>query len=351
MADILMRVGIGNGPTSIGGGRAPRLPGSTVSGGYVTRESGSRVTILVAGGAGFVGSHLCERLLAAGHAVVCVDNLVTGSVANVEHLCACPGFTFLQHDIVEPLPDLPALDEIYHLASPASPPVYQKFAVETLRVNSEGTYRLLELAVQNNARFLYASTSEVYGDPLEHPQREAYRGNVSTIGPRSMYDEAKRYGEALAMAYQRDRGVPVSIARIFNTYGPRMDPGDGRVVTNFITQALRNEPISVYGDGTQTRSFQYVDDLVEGLVCLMASGYGKPVNLGNPEEYTMLELARLVQDLTDSPSEIAYMPLPEDDPRLRRPDISLAKDVLGWEPVVPVRDGLARTIEYLRTVI
>lgn len=307
--------------------------------------------VIVAGGAGFIGSHLCDRLIANGHEVICIDNLVTGSTDNIAHLRDNPAFTFIEHDLAEPLPGLPPVDQIYHMASPASPPVYQQYAIETMRVNAEGSRHLLEFAMLHGARFLYASTSEVYGDPHEHPQRETYRGNVSTIGPRSMYDEAKRYGEALTMAYHRGRGVEVRIARIFNTYGPRMDPEDGRVVTNFITQALRNEPISVYGDGTQTRSFQYVDDLVEGLVRLMASDYCRPVNLGNPEEYTMLELARLVQDLTDSPSEIVYMPLPEDDPRQRRPDISLAKSVLDWEPVVPVRVGLARTIEYLRTVV
>lgn len=320
------------------------------TGGYI-RESRSGVAILVAGGAGFIGSHLCERLLNDGHEVVCVDNLVTGTETNIASFRQRPGFTFIKHDIVEPLPDLPALEQIYHLASPASPPVYQEFAVETMRVNSEGTYRMLELALRNGARFFFASTSEVYGDPLEHPQREEYRGNVSTIGPRSMYDEAKRYGEALTSTYARSYGVETRIVRIFNTYGPRMDPADGRVVTNFIVQALRNEPITVYGDGSQTRSFQYVSDLVEGMVRLMASNCARPVNIGSPVEYTMLQLAGLIQDLTDSRSEIVYRPLPEDDPRQRQPDISRARDVLGWEPVVPVRDGLARTIQYLRSVI
>lgn len=307
--------------------------------------------IIVAGGAGFIGSHLCDRLLADGHEVIAIDNFVTGSATNLDHLRDNPALTFIQHDLTEPLPDLPAADQIYHMASPASPPVYQRYPIETMRVNAEGSRYLLEYALEHGARFLYGSTSEVYGDPIEHPQRETYRGNVSTTGPRSMYDEAKRYGEALAMAFHRSHGVEVRIARIFNTYGPRMDPDDGRVVTNFVTQALRNEPISVYGDGTQTRSFQYVSDLVEGLVRLMNSDYCGPVNLGNPEEYTMLELAKLVQDLTDSPSEIVYKPLPEDDPRQRRPDISLAKQVLDWQPTVPVRTGIARTIEYLRTVI
>jgi dTDP-glucose 4,6-dehydratase len=290
-------------------------------------------------------------LLNDGYEVVCVDNLVTGAEMNIAALRQRRGFTFINHDIIEPLPELPSLEQIYHLASPASPPVYQEFAVETMRVNSEGSYRLLELALQNHARFLFASTSEVYGDPLEHPQREEYRGNVSMIGPRAMYDEAKRYGEALTSTYARSRGLETRIVRIFNTFGPRMDPADGRVVTNFIAQALRNEPITVYGDGSQTRSFQYVSDLVEGIVRLMASNYSGPVNIGNPEEYTMLQLADLVQQLTGTSSEIVFRPLPEDDPRQRKPDITLASRELGWEPCVPVVDGLRRTIEYLRTVV
>jgi nucleoside-diphosphate-sugar epimerase len=314
-------------------------------------ESGLFVRILVTGGAGFIGSHLSERLLDDGHEVIAVDNLVTGSTANIDSFRNRDGFTFIEHDVIQPLPDLPALDRIYHLASPASPPVYQEYAIETMRVNSEGTRLLLELAEQNGARFFYASTSEIYGDPLEHPQREEYRGNVSTIGPRSMYDEAKRYGEAMCSAFTRSRGVETRIVRIFNTYGPRMDPEDGRVVTNFISQALRNEPITVYGDGTQTRSFQYVSDLVDGMVKLMESDCDQPVNIGNPEEYTMLQLAELVLELTGASSEVVHRPLPEDDPKQRRPDISLAKRELGWEPVVPVSDGLQRTIEYLRTVV
>jgi nucleoside-diphosphate-sugar epimerase len=314
-------------------------------------ESRMSVAVLVAGGAGFIGSHLCERLLNDGHDVICVDNLVTGSTANIDHLRENPAFSFIEHDIIELLPEFPTLERIYHLASPASPPVYQEFAVETMRVNSEGTYRLLELADRDGARFFYASTSEVYGDPLEHPQREEYRGNVSTTGPRSMYDEAKRYGEALTATYARSRGVETRIVRIFNTYGPRMDPADGRVVTNFVSQALRGEPITVYGDGTQTRSFQYVSDLVDGMVRLMESDCSKPVNIGNPVEYTMLQLADLVLELTGTSSEVVFRPLPEDDPKQRRPDISLAKSTLDWEPKVPVADGLRRTIEYLRTVV
>jgi nucleoside-diphosphate-sugar epimerase len=309
------------------------------------------VKVLVAGGAGFIGSHLCERLLHDGHTVVSMDNMVTGSAANFEAFQTCERFTSIEHDIVEPLPDMPAFDRIYHLASPASPPVYQQYAIETLRVNSEGTRHLLELAAEHGSRFFYASTSEVYGDPLEHPQREDYRGNVSSTGPRSMYDEAKRFGEAMTAAYARSRGVETRIVRIFNTYGPRMDAEDGRVVTNFIAQALRNEPITIYGDGSQTRSFQYVSDLIEGMVRLMESDCSQPVNIGSSDEYTMLQLAEMVIELTGATSEITYRPLPEDDPKLRRPDTSLAKRELDWEPMVPVAEGLRRTIKYLRTVI
>jgi nucleoside-diphosphate-sugar epimerase len=309
------------------------------------------VNVLVAGGAGFIGSHLCERLLNDGHSVVCIDNLVTGSAANIDEYYAVDGFTFLQHDIIEPLPELPRFERIYHLASPASPPAYQHHAIETLRVNSEGTRRLLDLALKDGSRFFYASTSEVYGDPLEHPQREEYRGNVSITGPRSMYDEAKRYGEALTSAYARSCGVETRIVRIFNTYGPRMDAEDGRVVTNFITQALRNEPLTIYGDGSHTRSFQYVSDLIEGMVRLMESDCRQPVNIGSTDEYTMLQLAEMVIEMTGTSSRITHLPLPEDDPKLRRPDTSLAKRELDWEPVVPVVQGLRRTIEYLRTVI
>lgn len=306
---------------------------------------------LVAGGSGFVGSHLCERLVRDGAEVYCVDNLATGRIGNIASLIGHPGFVFVPHDIVDPLPALPTFDRIYHLASPASPPAYQRRPIETLRVNAEGTHRLLDLAAQDGARFLFASTSEVYGDPLEHPQRESYRGNVSPIGPRSMYDEAKRYGEALTVAFAGSRGVDARIVRIFNTYGPRMDPDDGRVVSNFVAQALRNQPLTVYGDGTQTRSFQYVDDLVEGTIRLMESGFRGPLNIGNPSEYTVLELARLVQDLTGTDSRITFLPLPADDPRQRRPDISLARAELGWQPTVPVATGLARTIAHFREEI
>jgi nucleoside-diphosphate-sugar epimerase len=280
--------------------------------------------------------------------VICVDNLITGRCQNIEELFVHSKFTYLYHDVVEPLPPLPRLDQIYHLASPASPPVYQRHPIETLRVNSEGTRRLLELAAAHDARFLYASTSEVYGDPLEHPQCEAYRGNVSTIGPRSMYDEAKRYGEALTITFAEAKGVETRIARIFNTYGPRMDPDDGRVVSNFIVQALRGNALTVYGDGSQTRSFQYVDDLIEGLVRLMASTCRGPLNIGNPSEYTVLQLAQLIQELTSTTAPIEFRPLPGDDPKQRRPDITRVKALLGWEPRVPVAVGLLSTIDYFQ---
>ena len=303
---------------------------------------------LVTGGAGFVGSHLCERLLQRGDSVYCLDNLLTGRVENILPLMRCSSFTFLERDVVDPVPGLPQLDRIYHLASPASPPAYRLYPLETLQVNGEGTRRLLDLATRHGARFLYASTSEVYGDPLEHPQRETYRGNVSPVGPRSMYDEAKRYGEALTVSFAEAHEVDARIARIFNTYGPRMRPDDGRVVSNFIVQALRNEPLTVFGDGSQTRSFQYVDDLVEGMIRLMESDFPGPVNIGNPTEYTVLQLARLVQELTDTVSPIEFRSLPQDDPRQRRPDITLAQSVLDWQPTVPVSVGLARTIAFFR---
>jgi len=307
------------------------------------------IRTLVVGGAGFVGSHICDRLLSDGNEVVCVDNLVTGRLANVDHLLGHQQFQLVEHDIIEPLPLFPRIDRIYHLASPASPPAYQRWPLETLRVNSEGTRRLLELAERHEARFLFASTSEIYGDPLVHPQYEGYHGNVSTVGPRSMYDEAKRYGEAYTIAAREALGVDVRIVRIFNTYGPRMDPADGRVVSNFIVQSLRGEPLTIYGDGSQTRSFQYVDDLVEGMIRLMESSFGEPVNIGNPTELTVLQFATLIRRMTKTTSSIVHHPLPGDDPKQRRPDISLAKAVLDWEPRVPVEVGIARTIEAFRT--
>ncbi|MGE5594437.1 MAG: UDP-glucuronic acid decarboxylase family protein [Hyphomicrobiales bacterium] len=308
------------------------------------------MAILVAGGAGFIGSHLCERLLDAGHSVVCIDNFLTGRRSNVAALRARPGFELVEHDLIEPLPALGESEAIYHLASPASPPGYQVYPVETLRVNSEGTRHLLELAAERRVPFLYASTSEAYGDPLEHPQRETYRGNVSSTGPRSMYDEAKRFGEAMTMAFVRSRGVDGRIVRIFNTYGPNSDPADGRLVPNFITQALRGAPMTVYADGSQTRSLCYVSDLVDGLLTVMASEStrGEVTNLGNPEEHTVLEFARIIRELAESDSEIVFTePAVGDDPQRRQPDITRAR-ALGWEPRVGLRDGLARTIEYFR---
>lgn len=307
--------------------------------------------VLLTGAAGFLGSHLAERLLKEGCEVIGVDNLSTGQRRNLDRLVAYPGFRFLQADVTRPLEVEGPLDWVLHFASPASPPRYLKLPIPTLLVNAEGTRHLLDLALKKGARFFLASTSEVYGDPLVHPQPESYWGNVNPVGPRAVYDEGKRYAEALVTAYHTHFGLPVRIVRIFNTYGPYMDPEDGRVVTNFITQALKGEPLTVYGDGSQTRSFCYVDDLVEGIVRLMEVDYAGPVNLGNPEEYTVLELARLVKEITHSPSEIVFKPLPQDDPKQRRPDISLARRLLGWEPRVPVREGLLRTITYFREVV
>ena len=306
---------------------------------------------LVTGGAGFVGSHLVERLLNDGHKVIAIDNMATGSASNVAEFAANPGFTLIEHDLLTGVPSLPKVDQIFHLASPASPPAYQRMAIQTLRVNAETTRHLLDLAEQDGARLLYSSTSEIYGDPLDHPQREDYRGHVSSTGPRSMYDEAKRYAEALLMAYHHDRGVETRIVRIFNTYGPKMDQHDGRVVSNFAVQALRGEPLTIYGNGEQTRSFQYVDDLIDGLILLMDSHFSEPVNIGNPDEFTMLELAEKVRGLTGSQSEIVYKPLPADDPVRRRPDITRARTLLGWEPKVGVDEGLALTVDYFRTIV
>lgn len=309
---------------------------------------------LVAGGGGFIGSHLCRRLLAQGHEVFCVDNFVTGRPQNVEGLAHNPGFSLFLADIIEHVPEVPRLDGIFHLASPASPPGYKNHPIETLRVNSEGTRRLLELAADHGARLLYCSTSEAYGDPLEHPQRESYRGNVSSTGPRSMYDEAKRYGEALVMAFHRSMNVDTRIVRIFNTYGPMSDPNDGRLVPNFITQALRGEPMTIYGDGSQTRSLCYVSDLVEGLVAMMESpaAAGKLVNLGNPEEHTVLEFAEAIRDLANSSSPFVFCePAVGDDPQRRRPDISLAQELLGWSPHVGLSDGLSQAISWFRTQV
>jgi len=300
---------------------------------------------MVTGGAGFLGSHLCDELLARGNRVICVDNFETGSLANIEHIRDPDRFRYLQIDIIEPYFVDEPIDYVYHLASPASQIDYLRLPLHTLKVGSYGTHHTLGLAKAKRARFLIASTSEVYGDPLEHPQAESYWGHVNPIGPRGVYDEAKRYAEALTMAYHRQQGVDTAIVRIFNTYGSRMRPHDGRAIPTFLRQALGNRPLTVFGDGSQTRSFTYVTDLIRGIIALAESGYHDPVNVGNPDEFTLLELAEAVLELTGSSSEIVYEALPEDDPKQRRPDISLARELLGWEPTVSLREGLKLTIE------
>ncbi len=304
--------------------------------------------VVVAGGAGFLGSHLCDALLARGDSVVCVDNLVTGRRENVAHLVGHDRFELIEADVCEPFEVPGSVDVVMNLASPASPVDYYALPIETLDVGSIGTKRLLELAKANEARFFMASTSEVYGDPDIHPQVEEYWGNVNPIGQRSMYDEAKRFSEALCFAYHRTHGVDLRVVRIFNTYGPRMQPDDGRVVSNFIVQGLRGEPLTIYGDGSQTRSFCFVDDEIRGFLALLDSDVVGPVNVGNPGEFTMIELAELVIELTGSKAGMVYEPLPSDDPKQRRPDISIAKSELGWEPQIALREGLARTIEHFR---
>lgn len=304
--------------------------------------------LLVAGAAGFIGSHLCERLVAMGHDVAGVDNFITGCRRNLAGLEGHGRFRFVEHDVIEPLDWAEGVDGVYNLASPASPKDYLEHPVETLRVGSEGTRNLLEVARRHGARFLLASTSECYGDPLEHPQVETYWGNVNPVGPRSCYDESKRYAEAVTMAYHRKHGVRTNIARIFNTYGPRMKLNDGRIVPAFVDQALRNAPMTVYGDGSQTRSFCYVSDLVEGLIRLSQSEERYPVNLGNPTELTVLEFARKIREMAGAASEIEFHPLPADDPQRRRPDIGKAERVLGWRPEVSLEDGLRRTMESFR---
>jgi len=301
-------------------------------------------TCLVTGGAGFLGSHLCDELLRRGHHVICVDNLETGSLRNIEHI-RVPEFEFLMKDIVQPYFVERPVDVVYHLASPASPIDYLRLPLHTLKVGSHGTHHTLGLAKKHRARFLLASTSEVYGDPQVHPQKETYWGHVNPIGPRGVYDEAKRYAEALTMAYHRQQGVDTAIVRIFNTYGPRMRPHDGRAIPTFMRQALQNRPITVFGDGSQTRSFCYVDDLIRGMIALAESGQQGPINVGNPHEFTLLELAHQVIDVTGSSSEIVFEALPTDDPQVRQPDITLARDLLGWEPQIELHDGLARTLE------
>jgi dTDP-glucose 4,6-dehydratase len=308
------------------------------------------VRLLVTGAAGFLGSHLCDKLLGLDHRVIGMDNHLTGNPANVEHLAHHPGFQFLRHDVTTFMEVEGPLDGVLHFASPASPVDYLEFPIQTLKVGSLGTHKALGLARAKGARFLLASTSEVYGDPLVHPQPEDYWGNVNPVGPRGVYDEAKRFAEAMTMAYHRFHNVDTRIVRIFNTYGPRMRPSDGRVVSNFIVQALRKQPLTIYGDGTQTRSFCYVDDLIEGIVRLFFQGSADPVNIGNPGEFTVRQLADLVLRLTGSSSPIVERPLPVDDPRVRRPDIARAKATLDWEPQVTLEAGLKRTIAYFRAL-
>ena len=307
--------------------------------------------IVVAGAAGFVGSHMCDRLLAEGHSVVAVDNFLTGSPRNVAHLEDHPEFQFVRHDITQPLHIAEPVDCVVNMASPASPKDYLDHPIETLDVGSAGSRNMLELALAKGARYLLTSTSECYGDPHVHPQVETYWGNVNPVGPRSCYDESKRFAEALTMAYHRKHGLRTNIARIFNTYGPRMKLNDGRVVPAFLDQALRGQPLTVFGDGSQTRSFCYVSDLVDGLHRLMLSDERYPVNLGNPLEMTIREFAERILALTGSRSAIVCQPLPEDDPQQRQPDISKARAVLGWEPVVSLEEGLRRTVEYFRGVL
>ncbi len=303
---------------------------------------------LVTGGAGFLGSHLCERLLAEGYDVVCMDNLITGTLENIERLFGRDGFVFVHHDVTNFIHVPGRLDAILHFASPASPIDYLKLPIQTLKVGSLGTHKALGLAKSKGARFLLASTSEVYGDPLVHPQPETYWGNVNPVGPRGVYDEAKRFAEALTMAYHRHHGVDTRIVRIFNTYGPRMRAGDGRVVPTFINQALRGEPLTCFGDGSQTRSFCYVDDLIDGIYRLLESDHTEPTNIGNPSEMTVLEFAREVLRLIGSDAEVVFEDLPVDDPKVRQPDITVARRVLGWQPKVPLEEGLTATIEYFR---
>jgi dTDP-glucose 4,6-dehydratase len=306
--------------------------------------------VLVTGAAGFLGSHLADRLLGEGHSVLGVDNLSTGDLGNIAHLSKEARFVFEQKDICQTF-DPGKVDAVYNMASPASPPEYLRLAIETLRVGSVGTENTLEIAQKYGAAYLQASTSECYGDPLEHPQTESYWGNVNPVGPRSVYDEAKRYAESLTMAYHRYRGVNTHLVRIFNTYGPRLHPSDGRVISNFMMQALRGEPLTVYGNGQQTRSFCFVSDLIDGIVRLSRSDEHLPVNIGNPVEFTILECAQAVLDVTGSKSELLFKPLPQDDPTRRRPDISKAKAILDWEPKISLREGLGLSLDFFRSKV
>lgn len=303
---------------------------------------------LITGGAGFLGSHLCDRLLKEGMEVICLDNLLTGSTDNIAHLAGHPRFRFIHYDVTNYIFVEGPLDYVLHFASPASPADYLQYPIQTLKVGALGTHKVLGLAKEKKARFLLASTSEVYGDPLVHPQPESYWGNVNPTGPRGVYDEAKRFAEAMTMAYHRYHGLDTCIARIFNTYGPRMRLQDGRVVPNFIQQALRGEDLTVFGDGSQTRSFCYIDDMVDGIIKLLFSKENDPVNLGNPDEFTVLDLAHLVLEITGSKSKIVYQPLPIDDPKVRQPDISKARKTLGWNPKVSLKEGIEKTIPYFR---
>ena len=304
--------------------------------------------VLVTGGAGFIGSHLCDRFLQEGHEVICLDNLITGSTDNIARLAGHPKFSFIKHDVTNYIFAEGKIDTILHFASPASPVDYLQYPIQTLKVGSLGTHKALGLAKEKRAKFLLASTSEVYGNPLIHPQKEDYWGNVNPIGPRGVYDEAKRFAEAMTMAYHRYHGVDTRIARIFNTYGPRMRLNDGRVVPNFIHQALRGEDLTIYGDGSQTRSFCYIEDLVEGMVRLLFSREIEPVNLGNPDEYSIQDFAKVILQATGSRSRIVYQTLPTDDPRVRKPDISRARAVLGWNPKVELKEGIGKTIPYFQ---
>jgi dTDP-glucose 4,6-dehydratase len=309
------------------------------------------VRVLITGAAGFLGSHLAERFLTEGHEVVGLDNFITGSPDNISHLLANEGFTFYRYDVTDFIYVKGDLDGVLHFASPASPIDYLNLPIQTLKVGSLGTHKALGLAKDKGARFLLASTSEVYGDPAIHPQPESYWGNVNPVGPRGVYDEAKRFAEALTMAYHRYHDVDTRVVRIFNTFGPRMRAHDGRVVSNFIVQALQGESLTVYGDGSQTRSFCYVDDLIEGIYRLFKADYSDPVNIGNPAEFTVAQLAELVVELTGSAAGVVYEPLPEDDPKVRQPDIGLARELLGWEPKIGVREGLERTIQYFSGIV
>lgn len=304
------------------------------------------IRVILSGAAGFIGSNLAEKLLQGGHHVIGVDNYLTGNAANIRSLMDSPNFRFIEQDVIYPFTVKENVDWVMHFASPASPPKYMKYPIETMRVNSEGTMHLLQLAREKHASFFLASTSEIYGDPAIHPQPESYYGNVNPIGLRSCYNEGKRYSEALTYWMSRTYGIPVRVIRIFNTFGPKMDLDDGRVVTNFINQIMQNKNLTIYGDGSQTRSFQYIEDLLEGIVRLMGATYDQPVNLGNPEEYSILEVAQLIRMLMNSSASIEYNPLPQDEPKRRKPDITVSKDILGWEPRIGLHEALQKTIQY-----